>query len=281
MWRQCAWFSRSFGAAVRWFLGAAALSLVAAQAAEPGASDWSASATSSARLVSAGGLAGEAYRAGVEIRLEGAGLTYWRHPGDAGVPPVFSFEGSRNLASVAVRYPAPARFEEGGVDAFGYKGEVIFPLDVTPLDRAKPVTLALKLQYAACDRICIPAEATARITLAPADMAGPQAARIASYVAREPKPVAPGAMFKVTARPGDKPAWDITVGASPDARADLFAEAPDGWYFDTRPASGGFTLELAQRPANAENTVEVTLTHVTPAGAHETRLRLDVGVAKP
>src|SRR3954453_14356709 len=51
------------------------------------ASAWSRAQTSAVRLVSAGGLAGEVYDAGIEIALSGNSLTYGRTPGDSGVPP--------------------------------------------------------------------------------------------------------------------------------------------------------------------------------------------------
>ena len=44
---------------------------------------------------------------GIEIALEPGWYTYWRNPGEAGVPPVFDFSGSENVASVDVMYPAP------------------------------------------------------------------------------------------------------------------------------------------------------------------------------
>ena len=40
-------------------------------------------------------------------------------------------------------YPAPRRYGEASGEAFGYRDEVLFPLMVTPVDPAKPVSLAL------------------------------------------------------------------------------------------------------------------------------------------
>src|SRR4029079_6779511 len=71
------------------------------------------------------------FRAAVEIKLKPGWKTYWRYPGDSGVPPVFDFSGSENAGRVTVLYPAPARFPDGsGGQSIGYKGDVILPLHV-------------------------------------------------------------------------------------------------------------------------------------------------------
>jgi hypothetical protein len=86
----------------------------------------------------------------------------------------------------------------------------------------------------------------------------------------------------ITPLPGDKPAWMIAISPAPPAGADLFADAPGDWFFDTRPASGGFRLELAQRPSDArDGKVDVTLTHTFANGAWEARISLDAGPPKP
>jgi DsbC/DsbD-like thiol-disulfide interchange protein len=279
MWRE---FARIVRLAV-----ASGLSLALAGApvgaAEPGASEWAASATSAMRLVTAGGLGAGAYLAGVEIRLQGDGHTYWRHPGDAGVPPEFMFDGSENLSSAVVRYPAPRRFKEGGVDVFGYMRHVIFPLDVTPADPSRPVVLALRLRYAACEKICIPAEGEARLRLTPDSPATEQAPRVQAYSGRVPAPLdRNAAALELAPLEGRKPAWSVTVRRAGGQDADLFAEAPGDWYFDTKKAGDGFRLELAQRPSDArDGKVEVRLTYVAPNGQWETNVSLDAGLPRP
>src|SRR4029079_10359289 len=79
------------------------------------------------------------FRAGVEIKLKEGWHTYWRYPGDSGVPPVLDFSKSRNVKAVTVLYPAPSRLPEGaGGNSIGYKGVLILPLHVVPQDAGKP-----------------------------------------------------------------------------------------------------------------------------------------------
>jgi DsbC/DsbD-like thiol-disulfide interchange protein len=156
---------------------------------DPYASTWASGQKSSLRLIAAGGAPPQSfYRAGIEVRLDPGALTYWRMPGGAGVPPVFSFEGSANASDIVVSYPVPLRIDEDGTEAFGYRDRVIFPVRVTPKDATRPVLLVLNVSYAVCSRICLPAKAEARLALLPAPEAGtetlgPDACRISS-----PKP---------------------------------------------------------------------------------------------
>ena len=104
--------------------------------------------------------------AGFEIRLAPGAITYWRDPGDAGLPPTLDFSASENVASVGLEFPAPKRITEAdGGEAFGYDGGVIFPLRVKPRDPAKPATLRLNADFAVCEKVCLPAKARLTLTL--------------------------------------------------------------------------------------------------------------------
>jgi len=271
-------------AALRLFLTAAMAGALAlpvsegafAQAQEAGASAWAVSPKSRARLITAGPLRNGAYEAGVEIALDGEALTYWRNPGDAGVPPTFDFSGSTNLAGAEAAYPAPERHDEGGAQAFGWRKAVVFPLAVRPVDPARPVTLDLMFRYAACEAICVPSEGRMRLTLSPKDPARPHAQTIAAWRARTPRPAAEaGVGFELhQISHAAKPAWTVRVTPAPGAGADLFAEGPDGWFFDTKAVDGAFEVHVAEKPANAPGQAVVRLTLTRPEGAieHETKL---------
>src|SRR5436305_13419035 len=151
-------------------LVAACLALVGARAAAAAddVSRWEGDARSSARLIAGSQpVAGTPpLRAGIEIRLKPGWHTYWRYPGDAGVPPRFDFTASQNVDTVRVLWPAPRRLSEEGVSVIGYTEDVILPLVVVPRDRTKPAMLRLKIDYAVCERLCVPMQATAELALA-------------------------------------------------------------------------------------------------------------------
>ena len=107
--------------------------------------------------------AADGLRAGIEIRLAPGWKTYWRYPGDSGVPPRFDFAQIRKCQT---RDGAAGRRRSGSPTerrhSIGYKGDVVFPLHVVPQDASRPVTLRLKLDYAVCEKLCVPAKGKRR-----------------------------------------------------------------------------------------------------------------------
>lgn len=92
----------------------------------------------------------------VRITLEPGWKTYWRAPGDAGIPPDFSWQGSDNLDGVAVTWPAPKVFSDNGMYSVGYSDQVTLPITIAPRDTAAPVEINLTMSIGVCKDICIP-----------------------------------------------------------------------------------------------------------------------------
>ena len=128
------------------------------------ASAWDGDQRAAVRLI-AGVQRGTVRRAGIEIRLAPGWKTYWRYPGDSGIPPRFDFSPSKNVKSVTVRYPAPHRLTDESGTSIGYKHGVVFPLEIVAQNAAQPVMLAVKVDYAVCEKICIPAEGKAELSV--------------------------------------------------------------------------------------------------------------------
>src|SRR2546422_8456343 len=128
---------------------------IASPARAADASPWDGGTRSAVRLIagtSTNDAGKKVLRGGIEIRLDAGWKTYWRYPGDSGVPPRFSFARSENLESVRVLWPAPQAFGDGaGGTSIGYTGDVILPLRVLARDPARPVLLRLDVDYAICD----------------------------------------------------------------------------------------------------------------------------------
>ena len=173
---------------------------------------------------------GTALRGGLEIAMEEGWHTYWRVPGDAGIPPQLDFTSSSNLANIAVSYPFPERYHDGSGLSLIYRGHVTLPLTVEPLDPDLPVTLTVNALFGVCDVICIPAKTTLSVTLAPRSGDDPRA-RIAIEQAQRRLPGAPQAgRFDVESVTPKDDALEIAV-RTPDADfIDLFAEGPQDWF---------------------------------------------------
>lgn len=241
-------------------LAAALAAALSAGGARAGASDWAKGFESRIRLISADGPANAAgeREAGIDLALEAGWKTYWRQPGDAGVPPSFDFSASRNLASARVLYPAPKRFVEGGVVSAGYSGSLVFPVLVAAKDPSAPVELVLKADYGICRETCVPASGEVALTI-PADAPRDIAAAVPIGVAIRKVPEAAQASgLRVESVTVAADGLDIAVRLD-DAGADgdLFAEGPADWYLPLPELQGHdgdlarFRLELSSRPAGA------------------------------
>ncbi len=90
------------------------------------------------------------------IKLKDGWKTYWRTPGEAGLPPVFDWSGSVNLKHAKVLFPAPMRFKVLDIDNFGYEKEVSFPIILTPKEKGKGIFLNLNLEILVCNKLCVP-----------------------------------------------------------------------------------------------------------------------------
>ncbi|WP_298839361.1 protein-disulfide reductase DsbD domain-containing protein [uncultured Roseobacter sp.] len=96
--------------------------------------------------------------AALHLALEAGWKTYWRAPGDAGIPPAFDWSGSKNLRSVGVSWPAPDVFDQNGMRSIGYEDNLVIPLAITPTRPGQPVRLAVEMDLGVCSDICIPYE---------------------------------------------------------------------------------------------------------------------------
>jgi DsbC/DsbD-like thiol-disulfide interchange protein len=257
------------------------------------ASAWAKSHHSAVRLIAGGRTPDGGYRIGVEIKLAGTFKTYWRVPGDAGVPPIFDWSSSENAGSVALRWPAPQRFVDAGVTTIGYKDRVIFPAVVRAADAAKPTTITLQLDYAVCDRICIPAKASATLRL-PEAAETRMTADLDGFRARAPRllelgkangglGLASAAWAPDKARPAVDLSITLAAGAS---LADAFLEGPDGWHFGApqqvmiEADKIQLRVPVEDRPKNAVGVIPVVLTLAGSPHAAEVRFDLDISAGK-
>lgn len=174
--------------------------------------------------------AGDPVLVGIHMKLADGWKTYWRKPGDSGLAPRFDWSRSENVAGVDLRWPAPRRFDVPDDITFGYKGEVVWPVLVTPADAARPVTLRLAMSYGVCSHICVPGEAELSLTIPSTSEARVTAAAalVRAFLARVPTPPADAsaisARFEAASRLHVRYAVE---GETPE----LIVEGPPGAWF--------------------------------------------------
>ena len=218
----------------------------------------------------------------VQIEMAPGWKTYWRHPGEAGgIPPEFSWQGSTNVASADVLYPAPMRLKDPIGDTVGYKDGVMFPVRLKAADPAKPIGLKLTLRFGICKEICVPSEANLSVEVPPLASQSllPDAMRALQSVPRAQADLLPkDPMLQAVHAPkknGDS--WVVgftTKHAQAAKEADLFLEAPPGLFVPlpkrTNDASGkltAFQITLSDSEYRSLQGQTLRATVVDPEGA--------------
>jgi DsbC/DsbD-like thiol-disulfide interchange protein len=191
------------------------------------ASAWQRDAHSAVRLL-AGSRSGAVLLGGVAFQIQPGWKTYWRTPGDSGVPPRFDFSKSENIEAVTVMWPAPSKFDDGaGGYSMGYHDQVVLPLRIVAKNADKPVTLRAEINYAVCEKICIPVEATAELPFT--SVASTEDSVLFAALDTVPKPANIGDPNPLTIRDvkRDGNSSVLVDVISPDARdIHLFVEGP-------------------------------------------------------
>lgn len=110
----------------------------------------------SARLLPGWQTAQGTRMAALRVDLAPDWKTYWRVPGEAGIPPQFDLSASRNIASVRMHWPVPRVFDQAGMRSYGYFDRLILPMEFTPVDPQQPMHLEAEIAIGVCREICMP-----------------------------------------------------------------------------------------------------------------------------
>jgi len=267
-------------------ISAAAATAVPAQNAQP----WVKSSYAKVRLIpgsSETDAGDQTIRAGVQLQLDDGWKTYWRNPGDSGLPASFDFKGSKNLKDAKVLWPAPHRFTDPYGTSIGYEKEVVFPVLVSPERADQAVDLDLKLDYAICKDICVPAEARLNLRLEP-DTANPTTFDpiISHYLGKVPAEASPQRSKLPSIREAkaelDRATPLVVVDAhfpGGIAGADLFVEGPGNIYIPPPQSKDvgedgavRFTIDLGQATdGSALKGKTLNLTLVSDHGQSQSR----------
>jgi len=269
-------------------LGLAATIVVSCLAIEARAEDsspWQRDGHSAVRLL-AGSRSGAVLLGGIAFQLQPGWKTYWRTPGDSGVPPRFDFSKSENIEAVTILWPAPTKFDDGaGGHSLGYKNQIVLPLRIVAKNADKPVTLRADINYAVCEKLCIPVEANTELAFA--SVASTEDSALFAALDTVPKPASIGDPNPLTIRDvkRDGKSSVLVDVATPDAReVSLFVEGPTpDWALPVptllEPSPPGvkrFSFELDGLPPGAKpEGASLKLTLVGGDRAYEFNINLN------
>lgn len=158
---------------------------------------WAESEGGRVRLVALPPDADGKISAALQIEPAPGWITYWREPGDSGIPPQISIMPGSNVSLAGVAYPVPKHIEAGSLRDFGYDGPVALPLDLTLTDSNAEPRFDAQVFIGLCKNICIPFQADFSLTLPKAAQSAAEETIILE-TARASLPEAPGADFALT-----------------------------------------------------------------------------------
>jgi DsbC/DsbD-like thiol-disulfide interchange protein len=153
---------------------------------------------------------------GVRLEMEKGWHTYWRNPGDSGLPTRVKWDLPAGFAPGEIRWPYPDRFQTGPLVSYGFEHEVLLPVEirVPAAVAASEVRLAARVDWLECQEACLPGRADLSLTLPvrPSASPGPHAALFAEARRR---------------LPAKDPAWRFSATSTP-ASVRLVVRSPHG-----------------------------------------------------
>ena len=177
------------------------------------------------------------------------------------MPPQIDFGGSTNVAAVHILWPAPQRIPEQGLFVIGYLNDVILPVLVAPQTPEQPIKLHLKIDYAVCEKLCVPVQAIAELELGNGSSEWDNALAVAQASVPQRRVLREGDPIKIQSvrREATNSRIVVDVVAPANSHVDLFAEGPDAQWALPLPKRMGspsvgiprFSFDAAPRPVQA------------------------------
>lgn len=244
---------------------------LAASPALAGATPWQDIAPGvKARLISADKLTGGATLAGLQLDMPANTKTYWRIPGETGIPAEFDFSASTGLGTPAIDWPYPQIDRGQGYLDYVYYGPLVVPIRFAAMDGGGTIDATITLGI--CSDMCVPAQAKFTLPVSFAKPDAGQSIRLDQAEAQTPiawdKSAPP--FGAVTATPQGLAIASLDPSIDPQS---VIADVGDpAILFETpqkSPDSDLWTLKLlGGAAATGLEGRDVQLTFMTPSGPY-------------
>ena len=113
-------------------------------------------------------VAGEPVEVGLHIVPDADWHVYWKNPGDAGLPPRLKWQLPSGWTVSDISWPAPERIDVPPLTSYGYHGDVLYPLTLTPprdLKVGDKIEFKASAEWLVCKEVCLPGKAELSLTL--------------------------------------------------------------------------------------------------------------------
>ncbi|MFK0331480.1 protein-disulfide reductase DsbD domain-containing protein [Rhizobium sp. NPDC090275] len=210
-------------------LGLSSATLSAAQA---GTSEWVDNAGGRMRLVAMAPDAHGKIRAGLQIEPNAGWITYWREPGNSGIPPQITIAPETGVTLDKIGYPIPKHIKDDRLDDIGYDAPVTLPLTLSAESGATEIKAQAFIGI--CKDICVPFQADLTVALSTAGQSQPEEkALLDAADARLPE--APSSKFKVSKHALSADQKELTLSITlpdiGDTTPDVVIAGPSGYVF--------------------------------------------------
>jgi len=191
--------------------------------------------------------------AAIRIRLADGWHTYWRSPGESGIPPTFDLSDSENLSHMELHWPVPELFTDNGMWYLGYEDELILPVELIP-DEQGEIRLEGTMDLGVCNDICVPIQAQLNAVLSSGGT-GEFSDRIKTSLADRPTeithaicdatPISDGMRLTATLKIPEMPGEAVAIIEHPDRSI---------WISESQMTRNGDTVEVQSDlvPTNAQ-----------------------------
>ncbi|WP_040885136.1 protein-disulfide reductase DsbD domain-containing protein [Maritimibacter alkaliphilus] len=112
------------------------------------------------------------HMAAIRVDLSDGWKTYWRAPGEGGIPPEIDWSQSSNVAGVTFHWPVPEVIRRDGMTTIGYEDELVLPVELVPARGGEAIHIDADVLVGICEEICVPLE-TGFDSVLPADLTAP------------------------------------------------------------------------------------------------------------
>jgi DsbC/DsbD-like thiol-disulfide interchange protein len=215
---------------------------------------------------------GEPFTIGVLLHISPGWHIYWINPGDSGLATSVRFTLPDGFVAGPLQFPVPRRLEQpGNVVNFGYEDEVMLTARVMPPGNLKvgdDLTFIAQTKVLCCKEVCLPASATAQLTLKAASETKPAGSAIFQFWEAQIPSAAPTDIAKSSV--------ELTPAGQGTIKIE-WTHPPKDIQLFPGPSEALAVSDISIRPDGNASTLSFTLTHLSGFELKESLYPMVVG----